>query len=43
MTSVLVFVLQMDAEVEDKTLHTLSKGTEGELVSRLPDTVPATP
>lgn len=28
----------MDAEVEDKSLPTLSKGTEGELVSRRPDT-----
>lgn len=28
----------MDAEVDDKSLPTLSKGTEGELVSRLPGT-----
>lgn len=36
-------MLQMDAEAEDKTLRTRSKGTKGELASRLHDTVPTTP
>lgn len=36
-------MLQMDAETEDKTLRTRSKGTKGELVSRFHDTVPTTP
>lgn len=43
MTSGLVLLLQMDAEAEDKTLRTRSKGTKGELASRLQDTVPTTP
>lgn len=33
MTSEFVFMLQMDAEAEDKTLCTRSKGTKGELGS----------
>lgn len=43
MTSGFVFMLQMDAEAEDKTLCTRSKGTKGELASRFHDTVPTTP
>lgn len=38
-----VFMLQMDAEAEDKTLRTRSKGTKGELASRFHDTVPTIP
>ena len=43
MTSGLVLMLQMDAEAEDKTLRTRSKGTKGELASGFQDTMPTTP
>lgn len=38
-----VFTLQMDAEAEDKTLRTRTKGAKGELASRFPISAPTTP
>lgn len=40
MTSELVFMLQMDAEAEDKMLWTYSEGMDGELAHRFPDALP---
>lgn len=38
-----MFTLQMDAEAEDKTLRTRTKGAKGELASRFPSSAPTTP